>query len=141
VKTRYDIIDYNFSIPYEVPELAGGGDFSMQQTGYYDELGVYHQHSKADFCLHHPTDVKCMPQQVQMPIQAQVAMPVHQKFYKEHIEEKFDFSKEVVLWVGDHIGYGTVLLVIGVGALAVFKKRIKKWIKDQYQYGRNTLKN
>ena len=45
---------------------AGGGDFNVpQKIGYYDNFGIWHDHSKEDFCIYHPQDISCIQQQTQ----------------------------------------------------------------------------
>ncbi len=56
-------------------------------------------------------------------------IPQDQTFYKQHVEHKVDKARDVVLWLGDFVGYGTILVLLLMGIGVMFKKRIKQWLK------------
>lgn len=68
--------------------------------------------------------------QPQQQMQQVVYRPKRENFYEQHIEKKVDLAEKIVVGIGDTIGYGTVLVFLAVGALFMFKKRIKKWLKE-----------
>ena len=63
------------------------------------------------------------------PMQMQKVIP-ESNFYQQYVEQKVDWAQKVVTGIGDLVGYGTILTLIGFGALFIFKNKIKKWIKD-----------
>lgn len=42
-----------------------------------------------------------------------------------------DIAHRVVDYLGENFGYGTVLLILAVGAVVLYKKRIKAFLKGE----------
>ena len=56
-----------------------------------------------------------------------MGMPEHeQQGYTEHAES--DPAHGIFHMIGDSVGYGPLLILVIVGAIVVFKKKIKSWL-------------
>ena len=86
--------------------------------GYRDNFGVWHDHAQEDFCKFHPMDMFCRGQQ-QFTV-ATTEVP------KQH-DEGMEHGLAHIL-----LDYGIFWWVLGfacLGALGIFRKKIKAWLK------------
>jgi len=54
--------------------------------------------------------------------------PLPQVAQKSYVEQGADKWKQVIVWLGDTIGYGWLVLAIVLGGVMIFRKKVKEWL-------------
>ena len=62
--------------------------------------------------------------------------PVEQVALGQYTLQKKDIAHHIVDYLGEQYGYGTVLLVLAVGAVVVFRRRILTLLKGGSSSGK-----
>ena len=108
--------------------------------GYYDNWGIWHDHTPAQFCQFHPTDFMCInnftdlgmnPTQSAIPNQP-LPMSVSNTGAYTETKSKSDWeylAKDAVNLIGEQIGWIPLLLVILLGLNKTVRQKAINIIK------------